>query len=244
MTMNRAALVIGTILTTTTAIAESAPAAIANLFKGAAKESRAARFEASIVKDVGRESRLAKPLPVRTLAGPVHAETRVTLTRNSGISGTLELGEVNIRRRALAPHYKAKVDPSKELREFNKIVYPPRGGFQGPIKRATIPAGTIVDRFGGSWGRYVSPFGTGSAMRSLPPGPRTYHAYLVLKPIRSASGEAGAFFGEIGNGAQYKLRRSVEFLKDNGFLRHMTARDSGFARGNFNAQAEASRAGR
>ena len=63
----------------------------------------------------------------------------------------------------------------------------PNGGrVPGTIKEnQTIPAGTIIDRYGSQWGKYTSPAGVPYEQRALPyiENPNAYHKYEVLKPI-------------------------------------------------------------
>ena len=192
----------------TLAGAESAPAGLARLL------GKAGRVEEVVIRAEART--ITKGVMVRT-------ETRAVARDMESV----------VRHR-----FKAKVDPSPELRRFNKSVLPPNGGFQGAIVRATVPKGTVIDRFGSTWGRYASTPRTPRAMRSLPRATNLYRAYVVIKPIRTAVGRAGAFFGQVGGGVQFKFRRSLEFLKDNGYIREATLRDRGFLRGMFTASAE------
>ena len=61
----------------------------------------------------------------------------------------------------------------------------PNGGrVPGTIKEnQTIPAGTIIDRYGSQWGKYTSPAGVPYEQRALPyiENPNAYHKYEVLK---------------------------------------------------------------
>ena len=63
----------------------------------------------------------------------------------------------------------------------------PNGGrVPGTIKEnQTIPAGTIIDRYGSQWGKYTSPAGVPYEQRALPyiENPNAYHKYELLKPI-------------------------------------------------------------
>ena len=87
----------------------------------------------------------------------------------------------------------------------------PNGGrVPGTIKEnQTIPAGTIIDRYGSQWGKYTSPAGVPYEQRALPyiENPNAYHKYEVLKPIDNvtiseiapAFEQVGIFIGFIGN---------------------------------------------
>ena len=143
--------------------------------------------------------------------------------------------------------FNTKADPSERLQEFNRRVFPPDDGFAGTPARVTLKPGTVIDRFGSPSGTFASPVGTPKGRRALPPstGPRPYSQYVVRKPIDAKAGPAARNFGQPGGGIQYEFGRtpngfqsSLEYLKDNGYLRHATAKDRGFARGNFQAQAQ------
>ena len=66
----------------------------------------------------------------------------------------------------------------------------PNGGrVPGTIKEnQTIPAGTIIDRYGSQWGKYTSPAGVPYEQRALPyiENPNAYHKYEVLKKLQLA----------------------------------------------------------
>lgn len=153
-------------------------------------------------------------------------------------------GQLQLR---VGPRFQAQVAPTPRQREFNKVVYPPNGGFVGKPGRKTLAPGTVIDRFGGSQGTYVSPVGTPKAQRALPPasGPRPYAAYVVEKPLRVRAGKVAPNFNQPGGGVQYQFIKRmkhmgddvVEYLKDNGFLRRATPKDRHFLRGNFGAQS-------
>ncbi len=100
--------------------------------------------------------------------------------------------------------------------------WPPNGGFAGTPVRTTLQPGTIVDRFGGTGGFYLSPSGTPAAARSLRPGTegQPLTVYEVVKPLVVEAGPAASWFGRPGGGTQYYLRtRTVQDLIDSGYLR-------------------------
>ncbi|KAK4188465.1 hypothetical protein QBC35DRAFT_496403 [Podospora australis] len=93
-----------------------------------------------------------------------------------------------------------------------------------PIQgNVTLVKGTLIDRFGGPGGDFVSPAGSPYMQRALPPmnlntpdeDPQAhfnYHLYRVLKPLTVTSGPIAPWFGQPGNGVQYHLPQSVGAL--------------------------------
>lgn len=112
--------------------------------------------------------------------------------------------------------------------------YPPSDGFvlgpdEEPVAwRAELVEGTLVDRFGGEKGKFVSPVATPYMQRSLPPssldgaavaGIETYyHVYRVIKPLLVTAGPVAPWFGQPGLGMQYVLQSSVGSLVRDGCL--------------------------
>ncbi|KAH6635645.1 hypothetical protein B0J18DRAFT_462718 [Chaetomium sp. MPI-SDFR-AT-0129] len=97
--------------------------------------------------------------------------------------------------------------------------YPPHNGFKltwEPIDVMILPVGSLLDRFGGEGGKFLSPVGVQYRERAIPPGnlatrdadsayPYNYHVYAVIKPLRVLSGQIEPWFGQPGAGVQYKL---------------------------------------
>jgi len=104
-------------------------------------------------------------------------------------------------------------------RDFETLA-PNRGFAAGFTTKETLAPGTVIDRFGGRGGRFVSPAGTPFSARGLPPeNARLPHQRLeVLKPLEVDAGIAGHAFGS-GGGVQYELPASVQKLIDAGVLR-------------------------
>ena len=99
----------------------------------------------------------------------------------------------------------------------------PNGGrVPGTIKEnQTIPAGTIIDRYGSQWGKYTSPAGVPYEQRALPyiENPNAYHKYEVLKPIDNVTiSEIAPAFEQVGGGIQYELPNNIKKLKELGIL--------------------------
>ena len=94
----------------------------------------------------------------------------------------------------------------------------PNGGrVPGTIKEnQTIPAGTIIDRYGSQWGKYTSPAGVPYEQRALPyiENPNAYHKYEVLKPIDNVTiSEIAPAFEQVGGGIQYVLPNNIKKFK-------------------------------
>jgi len=108
-------------------------------------------------------------------------------------------------------------------------IYPPQGGFSvdtagEPIQGDyTLQPGTLIDRFGSEWGKYVSPAAAPYMQRALPPSnlntplddprfPNSYHVYRVMEPLVVMSGPIAPWFGQPGQGVQYELTAPVRDL--------------------------------
>ncbi|KAK4130099.1 hypothetical protein BT67DRAFT_446063 [Trichocladium antarcticum] len=118
--------------------------------------------------------------------------------------------------------------------------YPPANGFSltqpgrkgdrtKPIQGdVTLDVDTVLDRFGGESGTFVSPAGAPYIQRALPPSnlvgfdpayPYNYRVYTVVKPLVVAAGPIAPWFGQPGSGVQYMLYKSVATLISDGYLR-------------------------
>ena len=86
----------------------------------------------------------------------------------------------------------------------------------GTIKEnQTIIEGTVVDRYGNQYGRYVSPVGVPYEQRALPyiENPKAYHKYEVLKPIKNVTiSEIAPAFEQEEGGIQYELPNTIDKL--------------------------------
>lgn len=113
---------------------------------------------------------------------------------------------------------KLGVDP-KWVKPDGSLRYPEekdgyKDGFVGTPVTILLPPGTVIDRYGGESGRFLSPAGTSFGERALPPAaeyepPRVYK---VVKPLPVKEGKAAAWFDQPGGGTQYKTEMSVEEL--------------------------------
>jgi hypothetical protein len=101
--------------------------------------------------------------------------------------------------------------------------FPPNEGFDGKSKEETLAVGTIIDRYGPARGSFLSPSGTSYAARALPYEQKgyPYYRYEVRKPLTVATGKIVPWFDQSGGGVQYKTRKSVQQLVDEGTLREV-----------------------
>lgn len=117
-------------------------------------------------------------------------------------------------------------DPTAEL-GLGDWKYPPDQGFahdnSGHVLAAkvTLHPGTLVDRFGDEFGRFLAPAGGKFAQRALPPSslntvdpryPYGYHLYRVIKDTVLCSGPQAPAFEQPGQGVQYVT--SKDFCPD------------------------------
>ncbi|MGQ0584372.1 MAG: TNT domain-containing protein [Reyranella sp.] len=104
-------------------------------------------------------------------------------------------------------------------------IWPDNNGFAGEPKKVTLTPGTVVDRYGGPGGSYLSPKDTPPEARSMRPGTgtRPLNVYEVVKPFEVDAGPAAPHFNQPGGGTQYYLgtQKSVQDLIDSGHLRKL-----------------------
>jgi RHS repeat-associated protein len=104
--------------------------------------------------------------------------------------------------------------------------YPPNMGFSGAPKVTTLHPGELVSRYGSTYGSFLSPAGTPTWARSLPPGVEkmALNTYEVVKPIPNVlSGKAAEWWGQIGGGIQYYVGsqhgQNIQTLLNSGHLK-------------------------
>jgi RHS repeat-associated protein len=102
--------------------------------------------------------------------------------------------------------------------------YPPNRGFLRAPSTETLQPGTLIDRFGTDAGRFASPLGTPTPLRSLPYGAaeRPYNSFRVVKPFDVQTGSTAPWFGQMGGGTQYELPASVQSLLNSGHLERVS----------------------
>ncbi|KAI8714043.1 TNT domain-containing protein [Fusarium sp. LHS14.1] len=118
--------------------------------------------------------------------------------------------------------------------------YPDNHGFQLDADNKPMNASMVlepdmlVDRFGYTTGRYISPASAPFAQRALNPQnldtpknapefPNNYHVYRVLKKMTVIAGPIAPWFGQPGLGTQFFLgeQTTVQHYIDNGSLKEI-----------------------
>jgi hypothetical protein len=106
--------------------------------------------------------------------------------------------------------------PSAYVDACGQAIWPAHDGFAGPPLNVTLPADTMLDRFGGNNGNFLSPAGAPFATRSIPyvcKGFR-YTEYRVAQPLQVKIGLAAPWFGEQGYAIQVQTDKKVHDLLD------------------------------
>jgi Tuberculosis necrotizing toxin len=96
----------------------------------------------------------------------------------------------------------------------------------------TLTVGTRLDRFGSVYGSFLSPYGAPYNQRALPPSnldtpqsdpqyPYNYHVYEVAKEFDVLSGPIAGWFGQPGQGTQYKTYSNVKTLISGGYMKEV-----------------------
>jgi hypothetical protein len=142
------------------------------------------------------------------------------------IAGPRAAAEQDAEPSAEVPKSTANSPPTTEDRANTPSdFWPGNNGFAGEPKKVILTPGTVVDRYGGPGGSYLSPKGTPPEARSLSPGAeaRPLNVYEVIKPFEVDAGAAAPHFDQPGRGTQYYLgtRRTVQDLIDSGHLRKL-----------------------
>ncbi|KAB5549586.1 hypothetical protein GE09DRAFT_920996, partial [Coniochaeta sp. 2T2.1] len=114
--------------------------------------------------------------------------------------------------------------------------YPPFDGFALDTKGKAIKAdfviehGAVLDRFGlEPHGDFLAPAASPYMQRAMPPSsldtpqsnpefPFNYHVYLVKQSFTVSAGPIAPWFGQPGQGVQYKLGETVQTLVNRGVL--------------------------
>ena len=100
--------------------------------------------------------------------------------------------------------------------------WPSNNGFSGSTQSLTLQQGTVVQRFGGTSGTFVSPYFTDPMSLSLPyhqlPNMNNPNLYIVNYPIIVTAGQAAPWFGQYGGGTQYLLPQTIQELINSGIL--------------------------
>lgn len=89
-----------------------------------------------------------------------------------------------------------------------------------PIETVTLPAGTVVARYGSGRGHYASDQGTEYGALSLPyeKSSLEYHEYVTTCPITCQKGVVAENFGQKGGGTQYMFTWSFSAMERGGMI--------------------------
>ncbi len=82
-------------------------------------------------------------------------------------------------------------------------------------------AGERIDRFGGTASsRFLSPAGTRTAARALPPGTagQKLRTFEVVKPFEVEAGNVAPAFGKLGLGTQFRTPVPLQTLLKRGII--------------------------
>jgi hypothetical protein len=92
--------------------------------------------------------------------------------------------------------------------------WPPDEGFAGAPVAMVLPAGMLLDRFGGDGGNFFSPKGAPFAARALPTlcANLVYKVYRVSAPLLAWTGKAAPWFDEPGGATQFETDAPVYLL--------------------------------
>ncbi|MEC2102439.1 glycohydrolase toxin TNT-related protein [Bacillus licheniformis] len=102
--------------------------------------------------------------------------------------------------------YKEVYDnPKYYNQETGDINWPPNNGFDGEPVKMKLEQGTIIDRYGGPNGTFVSPAGIPYEQRALAlhSDDAHYHKYKILIEFEVEGGKIAPWFDRPGGGIQY-----------------------------------------
>lgn len=101
-----------------------------------------------------------------------------------------------------------------------QVTWPPNDGCAAPPAPQTIPAGTMIDRFGSENGRFFSPRGESYAGRAVPYvcSKMVYTVYRVVHPLKVMACKAAPWFDEPGGAMQYQTEDPAFKLREAGII--------------------------
>lgn len=108
--------------------------------------------------------------------------------------------------------------------EAGNPYWPKNDGFINTPVKIRLEKGTLFSRYGSTRGRYAAPAGTTYEMRSLAPGTENEMVWEVIKPFDGFGGEVAPWFDQPGGGIQYQFKESVQWLKENGYIKEFIER--------------------
>jgi len=166
----------------------------------------------------GRSARLLLALLV-TVSGCAHPPSPAA----NSVAGTTVAAP-------LPPDLRAELYP-QWITLQPQIKWPPNDGCAAAPVAATLPAGTLIDRFGSETGRYFSPRGESFASRALPYvcSRMTYTVYRVQKPLKVMACKAAAWFDEPGGAEQFQTADAASTLRQGGVIAVVAEPNAGSA---------------
>lgn len=110
-----------------------------------------------------------------------------------------------------------------------QIMWPPNDGCAAAPVAQTLPAGSLIDRFGSEGGTFFSPRGESYAARAVPYvcSKMAYTVYRVDRPLHVQACKAAPWFDEPGGAAQYKTDAPAYKLREAGTIEVATSDSSG-----------------
>jgi WXG100 family type VII secretion target len=119
-----------------------------------------------------------------------------------------------------------KLFNDNNFNNYGGVVYPPNNGAINVIKKTLDPGDfpggeLIIDRYGHTGGKYVAPADTPFGQRALPADKASEipKRYRIDRPIPGVEeGNAIPWFGQPGNGIQYKLPEKLQYYIDEGYI--------------------------
>ena len=105
--------------------------------------------------------------------------------------------------------------------QYGNYKYPPYNGFKGGKYQVSyLEKNKLIDRYGGTMGRFASPSGTPYNQRALTADSKKFplKTYKVLVPIKVYEGTVQPWFFEQGGGTQYMFEKPIQYYLDNGYL--------------------------
>lgn len=101
--------------------------------------------------------------------------------------------------------------------------YPPDDGFLGGYSETTtIRPGTVINRYGGEYGKYFSnTSGTPENLALPPANDGALIQYRVIKSFPVRGGIAAPYYGKPGLGVQFLSPKSIEWLRINKYIKKL-----------------------
>lgn len=85
--------------------------------------------------------------------------------------------------------------------------------------------GTKITRYGRTRGKYTAPAGTPFVNRAMLYTEAEYtdneHQYIVVKPLPVQTSVIAPAFNKVGGGIQYKIKESIQYYLDEGYLKEI-----------------------